>query len=371
MKHSRLFVITIGLAVALAPFATQAGNLDNAAAPAIGSSMPTTTEIYNRLNSGADISPSGSFRESASIPNAGTGRTLTEIQGKLPVVDNTHGAAVTDVLSGKTFWGLRNDGTWGGHTGTKAGVTPALGNNVTGANGSLNVVLPDGLYVNGKTVTINDINLAAGNMRNGAKIFGVTGNFLPQALAKRVNKTGQTQCWNELGTLLASCSGTGMDGEYKYGIDPVLTPYWYPGNSTVYTTPSFSGTRFIDNGNDTVTDNLTALIWLKDTAAYTGPLTWTNALALANNFSSITCHLSDVSTGKWRIPNINELKSLGPDWPPVGPFSNVKTSYWSSTTITPPTSPNFYEGAYRLSNGIFDVTRKDSTNYAWLVCGGQ
>ncbi|MGB4804626.1 MAG: hypothetical protein WBV59_18395, partial [Anaerolineae bacterium] len=42
----------------------------------------------------------------------------------------------------------------------------------------------------------------------------------PRALAKRVAKTGQTLCYDAAGGTIA-CAGTGQDGEYQGGIDPV------------------------------------------------------------------------------------------------------------------------------------------------------
>ena len=56
-----------------------------------------------------------------------------------------------------------------------------------------------------------------------------------------VPKTGQTGCWDAGGTSIP-CAGTGQDGEYQAGVsvDPRLT----------------------DNGDGTVTDNLTELVWL-------------------------------------------------------------------------------------------------------------
>jgi hypothetical protein len=61
-----------------------------------------------------------------------------------------------------------------------------------------------------------------------------------QSLAP-VAKTGQTRCYNESGTTI-KCTGTGQDGEYRKG---VASP-----------TP-----RFTDNGDGTVTDHLTGLIF--------------------------------------------------------------------------------------------------------------
>ena len=42
------------------------------------------------------------------------------------------------------------------------------------ANGSLSFAIPDGFYA-GKTATAQDTDLTAGNIRQGANIFGVAG----------------------------------------------------------------------------------------------------------------------------------------------------------------------------------------------------
>ena len=53
-----------GLLLALLALAapTWAGNLDAPGAPAAGSGMPGTADIYNRLNSGAPVSVPAPFR---------------------------------------------------------------------------------------------------------------------------------------------------------------------------------------------------------------------------------------------------------------------------------------------------------------------
>ncbi len=73
-------------------------------------------------------------------------------------------------------------------------------------------------------------------------------------------KSGQALCYDSSGTAI-SCSGTGQDGEYQKGI-----PYPDP--------------RFIDNGDGTVTDNLTDLIWLKNANCFgPGSVSWSEALS--------------------------------------------------------------------------------------------
>jgi len=109
-----------------------------------------------------------------------------------------------------------------------------------------------------------------------------------------------------------------------------------------------SGQRFTDNGNGSVTDNLTGLIWLKDTNCY-DTQTWNAALNDAKILSSGRCGLTDGSkAGDWRLPNVDELESLldlanyNPALPAGYPFANIPivlsatgsaiTYFWTSTT---------------------------------------
>jgi hypothetical protein len=158
----------------------------------------------------------------------------------------------------------------------------------------------------------------------------------PRALAKRVAKTGQTQCWDTLGNVIP-CSGTGQDGEYQAGIEPAVSAIF----GTAYNTPAWTGVRFTDNGDGTVTDNLTALVWLKNANCF-GASSWAAALDDAYFLSaSGSCGLSDGSNvGDWRLPNANELHSLidtlqaNPALPAGHPFTGVQVNlYWTSTTV--------------------------------------
>lgn len=97
--------------------------------------------------------------------------------------------------------------------------------------------------------------------------------------------------------------------------------------------------RFSVNGDGTVTDNLTGLIWLQNADCF-GGASWSQALSNANNLAAGNCGLTDGSTaGDWRLPNLRELYSLndfsqiGPALPADHPFTNVSNNdYWTSTT---------------------------------------
>jgi hypothetical protein len=107
--------------------------------------------------------------------------------------------------------------------------------------------------------------------------------------------------------------------------------------------------RFTDNGNGTVTDNLTGLIWLKDPFCF-GIRTWSQAITDANVLASGSCGLTDGSNDHdWRLPNRRELFSLIDDnysGPAISntdgtgqstngdPFTDLALgSYWSSTHL--------------------------------------
>jgi hypothetical protein len=188
----------------------------------------------------------------------------------------------------------------------------------------------------------------------------------PRALAKRVAKTGQTQCWDTGGASI-SCPGTGQDGQYQAGIDPVVAPI--SGLAGAYNTPAWTGVRFTDNGDGTVTDNLTALIWLKNANCF-DLQTWANALSDANTLNSGECDLSDGSAeGDWRLPNVNELHSLGPTWPPGTPFTGVQLDfYWTSTTYAVQAGTAFC--VYLDSGGPVLYNPKTVSTYVWPVRGG-
>src|SRR5262249_44141298 len=125
-------------------------------------------------------------------------------------------------------------------------------------------------------------------------------------------------CYDSEGTVI-TCTGTGQDGALRKGESASL--------------------RFTDNGNGTVTDNLTGLIWLQNANCF-GAKNWADALTAANGLAAGQCGLSDGSAaGDWRLPNVKELQSLvdygssNPALPAGHPFTNFQASpYWSSSS---------------------------------------
>lgn len=96
-------------------------------------------------------------------------------------------------------------------------------------------------------------------------------------------------------------------------------------------------TRFSENGDGTVTDVETGLIWLKNADCF-GMETYAEALGATAILASGMCGLTDGSrAGDWRVPHIKEVLNLidytqyNPALPAGHPFMNVEEWYWSST----------------------------------------
>lgn len=160
-----------------------------------------------------------------------------------------------------------------------------------------------------------------------------------------VPKTGQTTTY-----------ATGDDGDLQRGV-------------------AWPNTRFTDNLDGTVRDNMTGLIWLKDANCF-GSRTWNDALSDANGLESGECGLTDGSNaGDWRLPNRRELLSLiddesyNPALPSGHPFTNVPIGYfWSSTTDS---NNNAYAWYVYVSDGKVDNHDKARSDYVWPIRGGH
>jgi len=165
-----------------------------------------------------------------------------------------------------------------------------------------------------------------------------------------VPRTGQTTSY-----------GTGSDGDVQKG--------------AAWPVP-----RFADEGDGTVTDNNTGLVWLKDANRFL-TRNWSNAisdcLALADDDSALT---DGSEAGDWRLPNVKELMSLvcyeytGPcipdgvgtqKWSQADAFTDVQSlEYWSCTTDPTSSAAGL---CVHLLNGRVTESAKTALRYVWPV----
>jgi hypothetical protein len=143
------------------------------------------------------------------------------------------------------------------------------------------------------------------------------------------------------------------------------------------------GARFVDNGDGTVTDNLSMLVWekkdnLDGSVNFADPhdadnsYTWSTGAPWAENGTAFTSFLTDATTGLnvtgfagangWRLPTLAELQTILADFPCTGALSSPTCSCGSSPcidgTFGPTARYSFYWSATSWVPGA---------NIAWLV----
>ncbi|WP_396171054.1 DUF1566 domain-containing protein [Flavobacterium sp.] len=129
------------------------------------------------------------------------------------------------------------------------------------------------------------------------------------------------------------------------------------------TTPTILPNHFTDNGNGTIIDNVTQLVWQKMPNA--NLFNWEQAITYAEG-------LTLASATDWRLPNIKELQSLNMEStssPSVNTafFSTIGVhNYWSSTTLLP--NPNNLTTAWYWNTQFGITTFETKTNSNYVIC---
>jgi hypothetical protein len=169
--------------------------------------------------------------------------------------------------------------------------------------------------------------------------------------------TGQTKCYDETGSEI-DCSSAD-----------------YPGQDGFYQAGCPTAGRFTDNGDGTVLDNCTGLMWQKDTADVSGngtiggedQVSWKHALQYCEG-------LSFAGHTDWRLPNGRELQSIAEyrrSIPSIDPIfiaaSGMSSYYWSSSTCEYDPVYAWYVHFYY---GNADCGWKSNANYVRAVRSG-
>jgi hypothetical protein len=178
-------------------------------------------------------------------------------------------------------------------------------------------------------------------------------------------KTGQTTCYSDIG-IVEQCAGSGQDGELQRGL----------------------ARAYVDNGDGTITDTSTGLMWEKisddgsvhdkDTQ-YTWAGAWSGKVGILNGGSGFAGHTD------WRLPNRVELLTLvdlSVANPAVSPPFNTgcvpgcngigcsctsSNYYWSSSTYQDGTWQAWYVAFY---DGYSSGANKQTAYWVRAVRGG-
>jgi hypothetical protein len=370
------------------------GELDPPGGPDdLASAMYTLEAIYQRLDTGA-AGVRGVFAEPVAGP-AATGRTLDEIMGKAPAQDDADGASPGQVLSGRMYWGLTGD-DWGPMAGTMpvnaaVTITPTTTDQLIAAG-----------YHDGLGKVLGDADLASGNIRSGVAIFGVAGD--PNVVDTTSGDATQDDIRLGKKAWVAGTEVVGTAVELGYPAPvprtgqtatvPIDTSALPLADGASQRGVPWPNPRFTDQGDGTVADNLSGLVWHRNgnlplTTGFDadGYITWSEAMTFVANLNN-----GDYGTGAdgncghadWRLPNIREMHSLvdfrysvpalgntagDGKWTNGDPFTNVQSGlYWSSSTYAEVTTAAW---VVLLNVGDASGQAKTTNLFAWPVRAGE
>jgi parallel beta-helix repeat protein len=166
------------------------------------------------------------------------------------------------------------------------------------------------------------------------------------------------------------------------------TSYFPRDDGDIQAGVSWPTNRFMDNGDGTVTDTLTGLMWAKDAGSPTIETCSIVSMTWQNDLDYVKCLNSNayLSYNDWRLPNRKELFSLidysqcYPALPSGHPFTNLpldlsNRQYWSSTTVGAHSYGRgvawlmqlLYEGGI---GGDWKNNQYNNNYFAWPVRGG-
>lgn len=287
----------------------------------------TALAVANQLASGACGLTDGSTAGQWRMPNANELESLVDVSQFNPAVSTGH--PFTNIDLARAYW---SSTTYMALTVNAMAIRFSDGRWINGAEGG------DANFNNNKNTSSNSL----WAVKSG-------GSGAIQVLA--------TGVYNSQG---GASFGIGDDASLQIG-----APLTFP--------------RFIDNGDGTLADTVTGLIWLKKADCINQ--SWTGAINAVNTLASGQCGLTDGSlAGQWRMPNRGEMLSLsdrsstfpqadylnGQAQGSAGPvtgyviFNNFKVSdyYWTSTTDAADTAQAWT--VYSCDFGVYNIMKTDT-----------
>ena len=268
--------------------------------------------------------------------------------------------------------------------------TPPLVSSTSPADGATDVPISGVIAatfseaMDGSTITNITFTLSSNPPIPGAVSYSSgkkTASFTPSAdlghmttYTATITTEAEDPAGNALGADYIWTFTTGAEGSVQLPETGQTTSYAAGDDGELQRGIAWPTPRFTDNGDGTVTDELTELIWLKDAACF-GVRRWNQALSDANSLESGSCGLSDGSkAAEWRLPNVNELESLvnaeesdSATWLSAQGFTNAQdNNYWSASTYANDTDDAWTVDIY---DGRTFPDTKSGNVYVWPVRG--
>ncbi len=142
-----------------------------------------------------------------------------------------------------------------------------------------------------------------------------------------------------------------------------------------FVTASISAAPYTDNGDGTVTDTLSGLVWQKCSMGQTNDATCSGTATTATWQNSLNYCKNLTLAGKtWRLPSVNELKTIIDRGQAAAPFidqtafpGTVATYYWSASTYVPFPTDAWY---VYFTTGVVNYNNKTNSYYVRCVSAG-
>jgi hypothetical protein len=122
--------------------------------------------------------------------------------------------------------------------------------------------------------------------------------------------------------------------------------------------------RFVDNGDGTIFDTDTGVMWLQNANHFNDTFEWQDSV-------DVCAALDFAGHNDWRLPTVKEIISLidygenNPVLPKGHPFKNVQSDfYWSASSYVP--DPHYAWGVY-MGSGTVNYNHRSYNGYVWPV----
>ena len=372
---------------------TQGGEILMDRVPTISSTSPVNNATDVAVNTAitatfSEAMDSSTITTSTFLVNDGTsniagtvtysGTTATFIPTTTLDYETTHTGTITIGVKDLAGNALQSDYTWSFTPGSEPDTTPptvsstAPANNATfvAVNTTISATFSEAMDASSITTATFLVNNGSSNIAGTLTYSGTTATFTPTT-----DLDYDTTYIGTITTGAKDLAGNPLEADYTWSFTTTTT--WTmlnlpdTGQTASYTETygedsdySINPPSYTDNGDGTVTDNVTGLMWQQEDDDTTR--TWDDAISYCNDLT-----LGGYSD--WRLPSKKELISIvdyGTYMPSIDTtyFPGTNASYYWSCTASASNSSDAWSVGFS-SGGVY--YGQSSNSYVRCVRGGQ